>query len=125
MIDDATLAEWEKGNYPGAHNEIIKVLSAEIRRLRGEIQYFSASINGKGGYIEVQEMLWKSEAAHRAVMEAAQKFATKFATLQEAIGGAFAFQQIHGFPYRGENYGEEWQALQDALALVQQAREET
>ena len=72
-------------------------------------------INGEAWAERAREAERERDAL-RAVAKAAQVFAEKFARLQKAISGAFVIQQIHGIPYRGENYGEEWTVLQDALA---------
>jgi len=62
-----------------------------------------------------------------ALAKAVDAFEKKLTLLQPAIDGAFGFQQIHGFPYQGENYGLEIIALRVALAhpAVQRAVKET
>ena len=62
------------------------------------------------------EQLRTERDALLAVARAAQAFEQKLATVQANIDGAFMFQQMHGFPYRGPTYADEITLLRDVLA---------
>ena len=55
--------------------------------------------------IAIQAVLINERDALLAVARAGQGFEQKLAQVQEAINGAFTFQQMHGFVYQGPNYG--------------------
>ena len=48
--------------------------------------------------------------------KAVEAFVAKYDLCEGAITGAFAFQQNHGLPYSGPNFGEELKALRAALS---------